>query len=59
MEGIFWNAEQFRPRAVEQAVAPDASTAWLSSNFLAPLLECLSLGAGEQQRSTSFLWEQW
>jgi hypothetical protein len=34
----------------EQAVAPDASVAWLSSNFLASEVGWLSLGAGEQQR---------
>jgi len=37
-------------RGIEQAVAPDASIAWLSRNFLASMLGWLSLGAGEQQR---------
>ena len=37
----------------QQAVPPDASIEWLSSNFLAPQLGWLSLGAGEQQRSAS------
>ena len=42
-------------RAAEQAVAPDASIAWLSSNFLALEVEWLSLGAGEQQRYASLI----
>jgi len=39
----------------EQAVPPDASIASLSNIFLASLLGCLSLGAGEQQRSVATL----
>jgi len=38
-------------RLVQQVIRADASIAWLSSDFLAQMLGCLSLGAGEQQRS--------
>jgi hypothetical protein len=33
MEGMFWSAEQFRSRAVEQALAADGAIAWFSSNL--------------------------
>jgi hypothetical protein len=37
----------------EQAVAPDASVACFSNNFVSSMLEWASLGAGEQQRSAA------
>jgi hypothetical protein len=43
------------PSAIEQAVAPDASIACLSSNFHASMLGWLSLAAGEQQRWVAYV----